>query len=168
MHGSTRPADQTTGVPAATVAAKRHEGALAVGWIVFQLSAIAMVGWTCVLAYLALTTANPVVVSPEQIARADSVVAARIDRKGKNLVTVERVFKGGLTAGDAIRVVNLPPAPTVPQTDVWLLPLSRFRQDYQVTVLNDQGEVAPVVLVYPADAQAIDQVKKLVPAGSRP
>lgn len=143
--------------------------AIASGWSVparrwlFRIAAATLTAWMVLLTTLALTTSNPVVVSPEQITRADAVIVARLDPAGQNQVTIDRVFKGALKTGDTIRVVNLPPDNDVRSGEPRVLALSRFRKDYRVTVLNDTGEIPPVVLVYPAVPAVFDQVRKLLP-----
>ena len=124
-----------------------------------RLASLLMAGLTLVLWGLALWQSNPVVLSPLQFERADELVVAHRESNESQHVVVDQVLKGGLEPGARIRVPNLPPPlPEEPRTGL-LLPLSPFRRDFRVTVLN---EANPVPLVYPASAEVLAQTRRLL------
>jgi hypothetical protein len=136
------------------------------------LAALAFTFWSGTLVVMAITSANPTLVSRDQILHADDVIVARIDDPERDSVRVERVLSGKLAVDDRITVLNLrdamlpgvlprrdrkSPPPHLKAVDKSLvLPLSRFRQDYVVTVLDGP------VLVYPAEPRFIDPIRKLL------
>ena len=147
-----------TGQPAPAPVA--HEAATEPRWPGFlRLASLLMAGLTLALWGLALWQSNPVVLSPLQFERADELVVAHRESNESQHVVVDQVLKGGLEPGARIRVPNLPPPlPEEPRTGL-LLPLSPFRRDFRVTVLN---EANPVPLVYPASAEVLAQTRRLL------
>ena len=124
-----------------------------------RLASLLMAGLTLALWGLALWQSNPVVLSPLQFERADELVVAHRESNESQHVVVDQVLKGGLEPGARIRVPNHPPPlPEEPRTGL-LLPLSPFRRDFRVTVLN---EANPVPLVYPASAEVLAQTRRLL------
>jgi hypothetical protein len=104
-------------------------------------------------------TANPLVVSRDQILKAHSVVIARCVGPGDDSVKVERVFYGNVEAGDTLRVRNLVDLSGFDRERAYLMPLSQFRGDFVVTTLEGQS-AGP--LVYPASPASIDTVKAIL------
>lgn len=128
-----------------------------------KLAGLLMAGLTLALWGLALWQANPVVLSPQQFERADELVVAHRESTESQHVVVDQVLKGGLEPGARIRVPNLPPPLPGEGGAGLLLPLSPFRRDFRVTVLN---EANPVPLVYPASPAVLAQTRRLLaPAG---
>lgn len=124
-----------------------------------RLASLLMVGLTLVLWGLALWQSNPVVLSPLQFERADELVVAHRESNESQHVVVDQVLKGGLEPGARIRIPNLPPPLAEETRTGLLLPLSPFRRDFRVTVLN---EANPVPLVYPASAEVLAQTRRLL------
>lgn len=115
--------------------------------------------WTLTLAALGWTTANPALVSGAQIDRADAVVVAKLIDPAHNRVQLERTLFGRPAAGDEITVLNLSDARRAEGEGPFLLPLTAFREDYLVTVI--EGQRSPP-LVYPATPEFIERAKELV------
>jgi hypothetical protein len=123
------------------------------------LAALLAVGWSAALFLMDLTTANPRLVSRDQILASDAVIIGRIARPGEAMVKVERVFFGDLAEGDELRVVNLSEIPAMADGEGHVLPLSAFRNDFAVTTLD--GQKAPP-LVYDRSPETIDAVKAIL------
>jgi hypothetical protein len=122
-----------------------------------RVVAIVALAWLCTLTVMAWFTANPHVVSRDQVARADVVVIGRrIDSKSDR-VKIERVLAGKLDADSEITVLNLNDVTDLRPEANYLLPLSFFRQDYRITTLEGQ-QVPPIA--YPATPEFIDRVKQ--------
>jgi hypothetical protein len=129
----------------------------------FVLALLAACVWTAGLALLAWRTANPDFVSPDQVRASDVVVEAALAGANLDRVVVKRVFKGQVSTGDELRVLNLREASLPTAGGTWILPLTRFRQDFEVTLLNQQAAATrPLpVLVYAANAATRAQAQKL-------
>lgn len=124
-------------------------------WLVSFLA----LAWSLTLLVMAFQTANPLVVSRDQLLKADAVVIARRIRAGDEHVRVERVFHGNVAAGDELRVLNLAGLAGMAGDQSYLLPLSQFRRDYVVTTLEGQ-RAAP--LVYSISPDTIEAVKAIL------
>lgn len=127
------------------------------GWL--RLASLVMAAVTCGLWGLALWKSNPIVLSPSQIERADELVVAHRESPESQHVLVDEVLKGGLQPGARIRVPNLPPPQPGETSGGLLLPLSPFRRDFRVTVLN---EANPVVLTYQATPEVMARTRRLL------
>lgn len=142
----------------------------AAGRLGLVLASVAMLAVVLGLAILAWTTANPIVLSPAQIERADDVIIGAIEAQGEHRVRIVRVFKGNLSEGDEIRVLNLPPE-SLRAGQEYILPLTPIRRERQVTphsrvtVLNQRGVAPPEVLIYPAVPEAINRLKAILREG---
>ncbi|MGQ0634929.1 MAG: hypothetical protein ACT4QC_09985 [Planctomycetaceae bacterium] len=150
-----------TGDALATVApAEKRRAQSAGSGIVWRMVASAVFLWTVALTLMALLTANPVLVSGDQIRRSDDVVIARFDDDDRRRVEVERVLFGDLAPGDTLTVVNLDEVSLRPRA-ACLLPLTRQQGDFAITTLEGQ-QSSP--LLYPAAPQTIDQVREILRA----
>jgi hypothetical protein len=116
-------------------------------------------GWSLALFLMDVWTTRTRFVSPDQISKAHVVVIARRVGADSDRIKVERVFRGDVAADRELRVLNLADVPDLAVDRSYLFPLSRFRQDYQVTELEGQRE-AP--LVYPASPDVIEQTKAIL------
>lgn len=123
---------------------------------VFRLLAVLAVAWTVVLATMGRLTANPAVVSPDQIRAAGAVVAGRIIDTGSGRVRVERVFAGAVDVDDELTILNLSEVNRSNLSGVWIFPLTPFRQSYRITTLEGQQDPP---LIYEATSATIGQVK---------
>jgi len=126
-----------------------------------RLAALLAVVWSAGLALLAWLTANPEFVSPYQIQAADVVVEAEVASGTADRLAVKRVFKGQAAAGDELKVLNLHEVPGLRPGATYLVPLSRFRDDFVVTVLNQHAAEgrAGHLLVYAASPHTRRQVQ---------
>jgi hypothetical protein len=124
-------------------------------WLVSFLA----VAWSVTLLVMALQTANPLVVSRDQLLKSDVVVIARRVRAGDDHVSVERVFRGNVAAGDKLRVLNLADIGGFADDQSYVLPLSPNSDGYVVTTLDKQ-RAAP--LVYPVSPDTIEAVKSIL------
>ena len=125
----------------------------------FLPAAVLMTALTLGLAWLAYTTANPVVVSPSQVQTATCVVVGEVLRTAENRVRVVSSLKGPLAEGTVIRVGRLP-AELLQGERQWILALEHLRDDRFVVVVPDaRYETAPESLVYPATPPALAQVR---------
>ncbi|HLJ11249.1 MAG TPA: hypothetical protein VKU82_08670 [Planctomycetaceae bacterium] len=108
-----------------------------------------------------LWTANPRVVSRDQILKSDCVVIARrLEKQGR--VEVERVLAGDVAPGEELRVANLSGAARWDDGRPRILALSRSRRGYVVTELPGQ-QAGP--LIYPAEPGVIDEIKAILREG---
>jgi hypothetical protein len=114
------------------------------------------VAWVLVLAGMALTTANPVQVSPAQIRAADAVVTAT--RSGDFQIDVERVWSGDIEKGKA-SVLNLDSA-TFSAGTQYVIPLTKFRSGWIITTLHGQRKRP---LIYPATPEVHDALRRSLP-----
>jgi hypothetical protein len=125
----------------------------------FIPAALLMTALTLGLAWLASTTANPVVISPPQIQTATCVVVGEVLKTAENRVRVVTSLKGPLAEGTVIRVGRLP-AELLQGERQWILALEHLRDDRFVVVVPDaRYETAPESLVYPATPPALAQVR---------
>jgi hypothetical protein len=138
-------------------AAPRAHSAAKSRWL--AAAALLAVAWSAALFLMDLSTANPRLVSRDQILAADAVIIGRIARPGEKLVKVERVFLGDLAEGDELRVVNLSEVPAMADGEGHVMPLSAFRNDFAVTTLD--GQKAPP-LVYDRSPETVDEVKAIL------
>lgn len=122
-------------------------------------AALLMAVITLGLAYLALMTANPVVVSPPQVQTAACVVIGEVLKTAENRVRVVASLKGPLAEGTVIRVGRLPAALLQGERQ-WILALDHLKDDRFVVVVPDSRyETAPESLVYPATPPVVAQVR---------
>jgi hypothetical protein len=112
--------------------------------------------WLLALAAMVWLTANPQVVSRDQLKHADLVIIGRLVAPGQDRVRVERAIAGEIPVDTEITVLNLAAVAGIKPDQSYLLPLTFFRRDYRVTTLEGQ-QAAP--LVYPATPEAIAVAK---------
>jgi hypothetical protein len=118
-----------------------------------------LVIWTGALLLLVVMTANPVVVSADQIRSADCLVVVRVTDARRGRVAVEESLRGAIEEGTQVTILNLEKVEPAPRDgDRMVMPLTRFRHDYTITVLA--GQLAPP-LVYAADRDTISRVRHL-------
>lgn len=122
-----------------------------------RLGLLVNVLWLLALILMVIGTANPIQVSPAQIRMADAVVTAR--RTGDFQIEVERVWSGTIREGKA-SVANLDKT-SLPQGVRTIVPLSRFKIGWQVTILPGQDPDKP--LTYPATPQVLNDMRKALP-----
>lgn len=122
----------------------------------------AILFWSLALAAMWLLTANPLLVSRDQVLQSDAVVTARLDGAGRGRLRIESVLSGNLAQDDVVTVLNLPPHPELEAGRACVVPLQRFRRDYQVTVLEGQRSPPLPPLVYPATPEAIREVNRIL------
>jgi hypothetical protein len=115
--------------------------------------------WAAALFLLDLVTARPRIVSPDQILKSDLVVIARHAAAAGDRVKIDRVYRGRKEPGNEVRVVNLADVRGLVDDQPYILPLTAFRGDFVVTIL-DRQQVPP--LVYPALPEVIQQVKSIL------
>jgi hypothetical protein len=123
-----------------------------------RLAAFAAVAWSATLLVMAIQTADPQVVSRDQVLQSEVVVIARRVRPGDEHVRVERVFQGNVSEGDELRVRNLA-AVALADDQSYVLPLSPYRGDYVVTTLEGQ-RTAP--LVYRVSPDTIGALRSIL------
>src|SRR5262249_52956103 len=90
-----------------------------------RLAAFGAVAWSATLLVMAVQTANPQVVSRDQVLQSEVVVIARRVRPGDEHVRIERVFQGNVAEGDELRVRNLAAA-AMADDESYLLSLSPY------------------------------------------
>jgi hypothetical protein len=120
------------------------------------LAAVLAIGWSATLLFMDVQTANPVVVSREQVLESDVVVTGR-RLGGDQRIRVERVLYGNLDVGKELKVLNLEELATGEEQCVF--PLTVFRGDYLVTTLAGQ-RAAP--LIYRVSPDTIETVKAIL------
>jgi hypothetical protein len=123
-----------------------------------RLAIAAFAAWVLALGALALLTANPVAISREQLEQADAVVLARMV-EGQPRIRVERVLGGNLAPEDVVTVLNLDDVPGISPAKSYVIPLTRFRQDYAITMLRAQR---PPPLIYPAGPETIGRARDIL------
>ena len=131
-------------------------------WLLKAAFAV-VAAWWMTLAVLALTTSNPVVVSPDQIGISDVVITGTVPPEGE-LVAVERVWYGEFD-GTEVRVVNLAESAPVEPGQKYLFPISRSGNHYRITTLERQTSPP---LVYPATPEALDQLRQILKKIGKP
>ncbi len=109
---------------------------------------------------MVLLTANPPLVSHDQILKADLVVVGRRIRAAEGRVRVERVVHGNAAVGDELRVLQAADLAGMTDDRDYVFPLSNARQDFSVTKLGDGQQVPP--LVYPATPAMIEEIKAVL------
>ena len=153
---------------AASIAPESEQAAPVVGQqpvrhpILLRIAIVLTALWGLVMLVLWLTTANPVVLSRPQIAKADFVVTASRPDPKKDRLHIEQVWRGELEAGE-LTVLNLDkPAPVKMQPgEKFIVPLSRARGGLRITTLEKQFAKNPP-LVYPATPEAIRHLQDLL------
>lgn len=123
-------------------------------WIAVVIAAL----WLLALGGLALFTANPITLNVEQIRASEYVVSGRLSRNERDVIFVERQWKGGETAAE-FRVANLSQTALEPGRS-YLVPLSRARSGALEVTETDLPENPP--LVYPATEEAIAQLTAIL------
>lgn len=118
-------------------------------------------GWSLALLFMDVSTTGGPVVGPGQIVKSDAVVIARLIDGDHDRVEVERVFKGEVAQGTALRIINLAEAPRVVGGKSYIFALTHFRGDYAVTRLDGQ-RAGTDLLVYPATQSTIEQTKAIL------
>ena len=118
-----------------------------------------MIGWSLALAAMTFLAPRPSAVSADQVRLADAVVIGRFAERGDDHLQIERVLSGDLAAGDVVTVLNLTRAPLLAEGGDFVVPLTHFRQDYVVTLLDGQRDPP---LIYRATPETIDQVKRVL------
>jgi hypothetical protein len=119
-----------------------------------RLGALVLVAWLVALGLMVLGTANPVQVSPAQVRAAHAVVTGK--RTGDFQIEVDRVWSGTLRNGP-VSVANLD-GTNMPRDGRFIVPLSRFKTAWQVTVLPEQRIDRP--LVYPVTPESLATMRK--------
>jgi hypothetical protein len=110
-----------------------------------------------VLATLAITAANPVIVNRKQVLKADLVVTARVINRDSGECTIEKQWTPGPPV-DAITVANLKETRAV-QGASFILALE-YRAGGSYAVIPAPLSGAPL-LVYPATPDVVSQVAEL-------
>lgn len=123
------------------------------------LASIATALWILALALMTVLTSNPALLSHDQLLRSDAVVIGHPVAGAPDRLRIERVLAGDLTPDDEITIVNWGGVAAHPAGPAYLVPLTRVRQNYAVTVLDGQ-RVAP--LIYPAVPETIGEVKQIL------
>ena len=118
-----------------------------------------VVAWSAALFLMDVHTANPQIVSRDQILAADVVVIARRIRPEDGHLKISRVFLGDAKEGDELRVRNLEKTVPLMADRDYVIPLSRIRNEYRVTTLPGQQEAA---IAYSATPATIDTVKSIL------
>lgn len=124
---------------------------------VFRLAALAVVAWLAILVWLVLTTANPAVLSIEQLESADALVTAH--RTGPSTLVVDQVWFGPVPKSKQ-NVVNLSDLGDrqVPVGErQFCVPLSLRNGRWWVTSL---GNAKP--RIYPASKAYLDLLREYV------
>jgi hypothetical protein len=132
--------------------------------LILKLAVAATMLWSLALAGMAFLTANPPAISRDQLRRSDAVVTARLDKARPDRIRIERVLSGGLTADDVVTVLNLPEQSAFAAGELCVIPLSHFRRDYKVTML--EGQRAPP-LIYRATPETMGAVKQILREANR-
>ncbi|MFN0052040.1 MAG: hypothetical protein ACKV0T_07610 [Planctomycetales bacterium] len=127
--------------------------------LLLKLSIVAAVVWTITLAVMGWTTANPLALSIDQIRQADAVVVGRLAEGTPPRLHIEQVLSGPLQVDDEPPVLNLPEASGIDAEGSYVVPLSRYRQGFRITLLD--GQMAPP-LVYRATPETLDRVRRLL------
>ena len=152
MPFQSRPAQAAAGVPescGATPASRR----------VLILAFALALSWSAALVLMDALTVPPIVVSADQVRLSAVVVSGRRADEGDDRIRVERAFRGEARPGDELRILNLAGVDGLKRERAYLFTLKRFGRDYEVTTLPGQ-KAAP--LVYPADGEALGQVKSIL------
>jgi hypothetical protein len=121
------------------------------------LAVVLAVGWSAALLLMDVETANPAVVSRDQLLESEIVVVARRLRPGSERVRVERVLYGNIDVGKELRVLNV--EGLAADEGLYVFPLTPLRGDYVVTTL--EGQRAPP-LVYRVSPDTIESVKSIL------
>jgi len=125
----------------------------------FVPAVLLMAAVTLGLAWLAFTTANPVVISPPQIEEAACVIVGEVLKTAENRVKVISSLKGPLAEGTIIRVTRIP-ASLLQGERQWILALDHLTNDrFAIVVPDTRYETAPEALVYPANPQSMAEVQ---------
>jgi hypothetical protein len=151
----TRPA-QAAAVPppAPSVAAENPPPSRAAARIGWGLA----LAWIAVLATLAITAANPVIVNRKQLLAADFVVTARIIDWDAGECKVEKQWTPGPPV-DAITVANLKETRAV-QGETFVLALE-YRAGGSFAVIPAPPSGGPL-LIYPATPDVVTQVANIL------
>jgi hypothetical protein len=132
--------------------------------LALTLVAAATALWVLALAVMAITTSNPTMISHDQLLKSDAVVIGRLAGETRDRLRIEQVLKGDLAAEDEVTVVNWSDVAALPAGPEYLVPLTRFRQNYIVTILKEQ-RASP--LIYRATPETIGEVKRILDEQSR-
>lgn len=125
--------------------------------LLIRLAVLGSIVWIIALAAMAWWTANPPMFSHDQVLKSDAVIIGRRIDASDDRIKVERVLYGAIKPDTEIKVLNLHDVNGLTPETSALLPLSHFRHDYRVTLLEGQ-QVDP--LIYPATPLYIDKVRE--------
>jgi hypothetical protein len=131
---------------------------------VLLLVTTATVLWILALALMALLTSNPTVISHDQLLRSDAVVIGHLVDKSRGRLRIEQVLAGKFATDDDVTIDNWSLVAPPPAGPAYLVPLTRFRQNYIVTVLDGQ-RAAP--LIYPALPETIGKARQILDGPKR-
>ena len=130
--------------------------------ILLRVAVVLAAAWGLVVLVLWLTTANPVVLSRPQIAKADFIVTASRPDPKKDRLQIEQVWRGELELGEmTVRNLDEPAPVKMPVGEKFLVPLSRARGGLKITTLDRQLAKNPP-LIYRATPEAIRQLQDLL------
>ncbi len=132
---------------------------------VLKFLIVVSIAWFGCIVFLAVTSANPLVVSQPQINQSQVVVSAAIPAAESEVIVVERVWAGDVKVGEKLSVLQIHDTPAVqhartekqPADQLYIFPLTRFGRFYRITTLPHQTS-APII--YPVTPETIDQVKQ--------
>ena len=125
----------------------------------FIPAVLLMAAITLGLAWMAFTTANPVVISPPQVQEAACVIVGEVVKTAENRVKVISSLKGPLAEGTTIRVTRMPGS-LLQGERRWILALEHLTDDrFAVVVPDSRYETAPEALVYPDTPQVLAEVQ---------
>lgn len=127
--------------------------------LALKIVAAATALWMLALAAMALLTSNPPLISRDQLLQADAVVVGSVADGSRDRVRIERVLTGEVSPDDVVTVLNWGDVARLPAGPPYLIPLTHFRQDYIVTVLD--GQRSPP-LIYGAEPETIGEVKRIL------
>ena len=114
--------------------------------------------WVLFLVTLAVTTANPVVVNRDQIARSDYLLTATVSSADASQVAVEKVWKREANWTSLV-IEGLQQCRLQPNAK-YVIPISRTQhKTYQVTPV---AFVEPPGWVYPATESTLEQMQQIL------
>lgn len=150
------PAATGVTVAAAAIPERANSRSAAVRWPL-RLAAAGTVGWTLALLTMVVTADGTPRVSRDQVRHAAVVIVGRTGAAGSLQVETVRVLGGAVAAGDKLDVLNLDLVPGVMPQSVYVFPLSRFRGDYRIVVLDGQEGPPLIELATPGVVEQVRQ-----------
>ncbi|WP_437205714.1 hypothetical protein [Planctomicrobium sp. SH664] len=117
-----------------------------------------IVGWLTFLAWVTLTTANPVTINREQMSRATLIIQGRVEDLSKGTVSLQKTFLGTPPEKEvAIRFLSRAGAK---QGESYIFPLEASDNNRFVIVPSRlPGEIS---LIYPAGEEAEQQTTEFL------